>query len=117
MGIDLRLLPFDCDQGALVYSHTILDLGRNCELQREIRKLPALPVPDNFRSFVGREPEYNGICYGVTNKTPYGDPLQFVLAGNLCAVDLPKEAGHIEQAIWAYLKCLPHQTKVALYWN
>lgn len=117
MGVDLRLLPFDCDQGDFAFSHTILELGRDYDLHNEIRKLRKMPVPQTFTSFSGRAEGYEDTCYGVTNETPYGEPLEWVLAGELCAIKLSKDAPYKERAIWAYLQHLPPQTKVALYWH
>ena len=117
MSVDLRLLPFDCDRGDWAYSPTILELGGSYDLHDKIKKLRSMPVPKDFNSFCGRDEGYDGYCYGKTSETSYGEPLEWVLAGELCAIKLPKDAPYIERAIWAYLKHLPPQTKVALYWH
>lgn len=116
MGVDLRLLPFDCDQGDFAFSHTILEVGRDYDLHDKIRKLKSMPVPPKFTSFCG-DLENGETGYGVTNETPYGEALEFVLAGHLCAIPLPPDAFYRARAVWAYLKELPPHTKVALYWH
>lgn len=116
MGVDLRLLPFDADRGEFAYSHTILELGRDYALHEKIRKLRSMPVPSGFTSFSGRGDD-GDTCYGATIETPYGEPVEWVLAGELCAIELEEGGTYIERAIWAYLSHLPPQTKVALYWH
>lgn len=116
MGVDLRLLPFDCDKGDFAFSHTILELGRNYKVHHEINKLPSLPVPKSFTSFSGKSDNYDDTCYGETNTTPYGETLEYTTAGELCKV--PKRIRHDwERPVWAYLEALPPETKVALYWH
>lgn len=116
MGVDLALLPFDSDHGDFAYSHTMFEVGRDYELHGKIRKLKSMPVPKGFSSFraSGADGE---TTYGVTAETPYGEPLEYVLAGHLCAIKLSPDAPYIPRAIWAYLKELPAATKVALYWH
>lgn len=116
MGVDLRLLPFDSDSGDEAYSQTILELGSDYDLHDKIKQLPALPVPPSFRSFSGQVETFEGTCYGETKETPYGEPVLFVRAGDICSIRL-KDATYVERAIWAYLKELPRHTKVALYWH
>lgn len=115
MGVDLRLLPFDAD-GGVNFSHTMMEIGRDYDLHDKIRKLRSMPVPEDFTSFCARGAD-GETTYGKTLETPYGEPLEFVLAGELSAINLPPDAGHVPRAIWAYLKELPSRTKVALYWH
>lgn len=119
MGLDLTLLPFDCDQGNFCFSHTMLDCERRRDLFEAIMKmLKETPVPDGFMSFRGRTQE-GDTSYGVTTTTPYGAPLGWVPAGDL--VNLGVHIGvldnHLNRAIWAYLRELPKETKVALFWH
>lgn len=117
MGVDLRLLPFDSDQGDWAYSHTMFEVGRDYDLHDKIRGLPQMPVPGDFTTFSGRRPDYDEVCYGQTQTTPYGEPVLYALASHLTAIKLPPDASARLKAAWAYLKCLPPQTKVALYWH
>lgn len=119
MGLDLTLLPFDCDQGDFCFSHTMLDCERRRDLFEAVMEaLRETPVPDKFMSFRGRTQEGNS-CYGVTTRTPYGEPLGWVQAGDL--VKLGSHVGvldnYLNRAVWAYLEKLPYQTKVALFWH
>jgi hypothetical protein len=87
MGVDLRLLPFDADHGdGLSFSHTILEVGRNYDLHDKIRKLRSMPVPANFTSFCGLGDD-GELTYGVTIETPYGEPLEYVLAGEFIGTE------------------------------
>jgi hypothetical protein len=118
MGVDLRLLPFDADNGSdFAYSHTILEVGRDYDLHDKIKKLPSLPVPSGFTSFSGKQEGFDDTCYGLTIKTPYGEELKYVVARDLCAIELRKDAHNKLRGVWAYLSHLPPLTKVALYWH
>lgn len=116
MGVDLRLLPFDADQGDFAYSHTMMEVGRDYDLHGKIRALKSMPVPSDFTSFCARGVDGEP-TYGKTSETPYGEQLEYVLAGHLAAIKLPRDAWYGVRAVWAYLKELPPQTKVALYWH
>jgi hypothetical protein len=119
MGLDLTLIPFDCDTGVLAFSHTVLTLDRYRELFEDIGLLNQLPIPAKFHSFCGRHLGCDEPGYGQTEMTPYGEPIKCVLAG-----DLVKIGGkHLEKlnrktlGVFAYLACLDADTKVALYWH
>lgn len=119
MGLDLRLLPFDCDQGDFCFSHTMLSCERRRDLFDAIQDtLKETPVPDTFISFQGRD-EDGDTRYGKTSTTPYGDPLGWVTASDL--LGFRRHVGVLDnyqnRAIWAYLEKLPLKTKVALYWH
>jgi hypothetical protein len=124
MGLDLSLLPFDCDLDTIHYSHTILDCERRYALFDPLQALAdalGRPVPADFRSFRGE-----GSCcdcgephYGPTTTTPYGTTLYAVTVDAL--LSFTQNPGVQEstknRAIWAYLAVLPAETKVALYWH
>jgi hypothetical protein len=122
MGVDLRLLPFEADNaGGISFSHSILSLERRRELWDPIAKIEAAhghDVPDGFCSFLSRGKD-GDTCYGRTTTTPYGSRLKYVTAGDLkqLANHPAVTDNHINQAIWAYLACLPDSTKIALYWH
>lgn len=116
MGVDLRLLPFDCDQGDFAFSHSILNFDGSYEFYDRINKLPQMPVPKDFTSFCGRSENYDDTCYGRTVETPYGEHVKFALAGDLAKVNLDGDY-YQQKATQAYLKALPPHTKVALYWH
>lgn len=114
MGLDLTLLPFDSER----FSHTVLTCERSIDLFEEIGKLQAVRVPTEFNTFVAQDDEH-GDHYGNTQDTPYGEPLTFVLVEQLLPFSKYEEVtdNFKNRAIWAYLKQLPRDTKVALYWS
>lgn len=118
MGLDLRLLPFDADVDVVTFSHTILSCERRRELFEELLKLPSVEVPERFYSFTSREASCGESHYGVTRDTPYGEPLDYVRVKDLLAYSDHEGVtdNGKNRAIWAYLKCLPPENKVALYW-
>lgn len=120
MGIDLKLLPFDAESMAVSFSHSVINVTRSRQLFEEISKIPAHPVPDNFSSFLGKP--CDGDCgerhYGKTVEDPYGGRVSWLYAIELIQFD---DHPHVKEdwrnrAVWAYLKALPAETKVALYW-
>lgn len=117
MGLLLTLLPFDADCEGIAYSHTMLPMDQGEHLTT-LLKLSARPVPEHFSSYMRREGG-EGSRYGITTKTPYGEPLEYVTAReflNVCAA-LDMGDGHRTHASLAYLKELDPNTKVALYWH
>lgn len=119
MGLDLTLLPFDAEEPP--YSHTMLDVDRSdFDPILKIEKRVGKDVPERFTSFYSRdellpqEPHY-----GRTTKTPYGEPLKYVLIRDIIGAfnDLRDEGGEKNQAIYKYLLELSSNTKVALYWH
>ncbi len=116
MGLDLCLLPFDGDSGNWAYSHTMLQCNRDSELFEKIQKLKSIRVPPDFGTFHCRDDEYEQPHYGNTQETPYGEPVEYVLAHDLVKIT-PDDTGYVNKAVWAYLKELPPRTKVALFWR
>jgi len=120
MGLDLRLLPFDCNNPNLSFSHTVLD----CERRRglfdvilKIEKTVGAAVPRGFASLSNRNPSSGETGYGETTRTPYGDTLMAIRVCHLLTVR--KHEGAVDnwknRAIWSYLAELPLDTQVALY--
>ena len=118
MGVDLLLLPIDYESKQLSFSHTVLSCERDYMLFEEIQGLLislSTPIPDNLTTFVGRREGVEDTCYGGTITDPYGDQIRCVSVKWLLQVTLEKIGRN--KAIWAYLECLPPETKVALYWH
>lgn len=119
MGLDLTLLPFDAEEPP--FSHTMLSVDRSdFDPILKIEKRLGKNVPKQFTSFYSRD----GLLpqephYGRTTKTPYGDPLKYVLIQDIIGAfnDLADEDSHKNRAIYDYLQALPSRTKVALYWH
>lgn len=121
MRLYLALLPFDADHGEWGFSHTILSLERRSELFDAILKLEeerGQPVPEEFGTYLCRDDEYEEAHYGNTQGTPYGEQLMWVSAGGLMGFGWHESISETPKndAAWAYLRALPPQTKVALYW-
>lgn len=110
MGIDLTLLPFDCDYEYLVFSHTVLQLPRDYALFDKIRDTPQKEVPAGFTSYVSQDDAYEESHYGETIEDPYGDKLRYTTAGELKRCGIAGPTG-------AYVNELPDDNKVALFWH
>ncbi len=120
MGVDISLLPFDADSG-VYFSHTILSLERRRDLWdpiAEIEKRFGRDVPERFTSYMGTGADGDP-AYGNTQQTSYGEVLKYVLVQDLLLISKHEDItdNHKNRAIWAYLSCLPANTKVALYWH
>lgn len=119
MGLDLTLLPFDADHDSISYSFTALRCEPRRELFEKLLELPAIKVPDRFRSYLCRDDAFEESHYGITTTTPYGEPLTFVEVEAL--LEYRNDPGvldnYLNQAVWSYLACLQSRTKVALYWH
>lgn len=121
MGLDLTLLPIDVLSSMGSFSHTILPLNRYTELFEDIGDAAmrgdgnARTVPENFHTYLSNAE--GEACYGVTVKTPYGDPLLMIrreiLLGFTDHVGVRSTARN--RAAWAYLAALPPETWIALY--
>ncbi len=115
MGLHLTLLPF----WGKDFSDTLLRCVDRRELFEEIKKLTAERVPTYFESHLSSEKDIETTHYGNTQSDQYGDILTC-----LTVAELLKLAAHeavldnsVNRAIWAYIKELPSDTKVALYWG
>lgn len=110
----LKLLPFDCDNATLSFSHTVLWAGRFTEgVFQFIESLPQLPVPEGFTSYVGRQE------HDRTTENPYGEKVTYTNAEELCKIpsEVRESFGHTDRAVWAYLSELKPLTKVAIFWH
>jgi len=117
MGLDLKLLPV-CGKD-LDYSHVVLDMVRCKELFEALMQLPSRDILPTFDTFLCRDGEYEEEHYGNTQEDAYGERLQMVAVRELLRfVDHP---GVYEEpqnrAVWAYLRELPEESMIALYWD
>lgn len=125
MGLDLKLLPmerwFDGTEGnpGWGYSHSVLSLDRHQALFDRIGLLDAKELEDNVPSYVGRDvPDGSAegeTMYGVMTTTPWGDPITWVTAGELAAVDW-SDTFPWNNAVHSFLRALPATTRVILWW-
>jgi len=122
MGVDLKLLIVDGKiDGVPYFSHSMLEVSRRRELWGpigEIEKKVGRDVPVNFYTFVGRQ-ENGEHGYGQTNCTPYGDPLKYVTVADLLPIESLEgvQDSPTNVAIWAWMKAMPPETMIALYWH
>jgi hypothetical protein len=122
MGIDLKLLPFDADSEFISFSHTVLGLNRRSELWPIIELIEqewGLVVPPHFSTFVGHHEGCEETGYGDTQTTAYGQPLRYVLAQHLNPLSNHRAVTDDDKnrAIWAYIRELRDDTKIALFWD
>lgn len=110
MGIDLTLLPFDCDHEYLSFSHNVLQLPRDYNLFDKIRATTQNEVPEGFTSYVSRDDAYEETHYGKTTEDPYGEKVRYTTAGELKKCGIYGPSG-------AYVNELPDENKVALFWH
>lgn len=121
MSIDLKLLIVDGRIGTGGYSHTIIELGQWSEwLDRKLSK-KARTIPGfTLNSYVARIPDgswkdENG--YGEVKQTPYGEDLTYVSAKEFVdAVGKEKWEG-LGAAALAYVRALPPDTLIGLYYH
>lgn len=113
MSVFLRLIPFGRENDSLTFSHNFFNCDKDYYLFEQLKQISTFPVPPNFESFFDNE---NGYDYGVITKTPYDEALTYALVKDLLECK-PHSEAQTNKAIWAYLKQLPPQTKVALYWH
>lgn len=124
MGLDLTLIPIDHDSReydtepstSWGFGHSLLQMDRDYELFKKFQRLESGDVPADFATFTSRDEACEEPHYGQTQETPYGKPLRCVLAGQLVSVKT-EELSDRNTAVMAYLKALPVNTKVALYWS
>jgi hypothetical protein len=121
MSVDLTLLPFDGDLSDLSFSHTVLNVYSNYDLHDQINKLSQLDVPDGFNSYMSRNDKpddyyFGESCYGKTIEDCYGKHVKYTTVKELLTI---KEKYWTARSVpvYAYLKALDPQTKVALYWH
>jgi hypothetical protein len=117
MSLDLEILP-QFTQGA-DYSHDVIKLDRENELLIFIYALwleKGIETPNGIHSHrsIGIDEE---TCYGLTLEDAHGKPLKSILAKELKdALSLYKPQHWRNKAFLAYLKKMPNDLKLWLYW-
>ena len=122
MSLDLTLLPVDHD-GKLGHAHSMLDCDAGGGIYDAMARLGIsekrlTDPPDDFFTFraTGADGEPR---YGRTTETPYGEPIRCARIRDL--LRLTEEPVITEsrknRAVWAWLRAMPPDTKVALYWH
>lgn len=116
MGVDLKIIPVDCDfvkEGkGLYFGHSLLTCEREYSFFEEINSLEKHEIKAPFGCFVANGP--NGGCgYGDREKDPYGEMLKTVSVSDFleCKAMCVKN-----MAIKEYVKLLPVNTELVLFW-
>lgn len=119
MSLDLTLIPVEHDDGRWGYGHTVLRMDAANYIHDLIERfnLRETDPPDKFNTYLSRDDKYEEPHYGETNEDPYGEPLRCVRAGDLGALVLHENVTARDRAVWAYIRQLPPETKIALYWH
>lgn len=121
MGRYLRLLPFEADLPPKhCFTYTVLNLGQDIRLWGPIDEIEArtgADVPENFNSLMGGLND-EVTHWGPTVEVDEGVRLQYVRAQDLVPLSdhVAVKSVTPTRAAWAYLRELPPETKVALYW-
>ena len=137
MSLDLTLLPMRVGD-FINFSHTMLSLQTNSsDLFDAIQRILDMPnsqlyieglelntayhikgeVAGDFTCYLARDPATEESCYGQVTEDAYGKKLQWVSARALSDIDPELVKGTLNQPAWAYLKTLPYNSKVVLYWS
>ncbi len=121
MGRDLTLLPLDAGNiGSWGYSHTILRLPRDYDMQADVLELELvelLPEADISSMTGGRVPDGESAgeqMYGRLTNDPYGNKYRFARAGALAKV-LAKH--YPDHQTTAYVRALKPEHPVILEWS
>lgn len=122
MSLELKFLPIE---GAAFapFARSAVFAGSNVEWFEALEK-HALEngesIPKNFTSYFSTVPDGSmegESCYGVMKMSPYGLPLKTLTVKQvldfLAKKEMKKPAA---QAALAYLKCLPADQSIVLYW-
>ena len=82
-----------------------------------IEKQEGRDVPENFHCYLSSH-EQVGNCYGVLTKTPYGDNLKYIKAKHLGEIPklLETDGSNYNKSVGAFLKNLPPEAYIVLYW-
>ncbi len=113
MGLQLRLLPIEGIKEEIKGSGNFLNCEKDKVLFEQIEQINASTVPSDFQAYHDTE---EGFVYGSLTKDAYGTELNYVFVKELLKFK-PNSESQTNKAIWAYLKQLPPEGKIALYWN
>lgn len=125
MGLDLALIP--------IQYHTNLRLwygGTRIQCDRDYDVFAQIPGchyrgPEYARKPVARSRQLGAVelstwtgdeGWAHVEEDPYGTPLEYILAGHLAKVNVDK-ASPWNQACFAFIRALPKDTPVVLWWS
>ncbi len=120
MGVDLKLLVTHGNRQAnagIAFAHTMIELERRSDLWEpigDVESEKAYPLS----SYVARDADGES-CYGRIEKDCYGADIRWVEAGALAKLHDNANVTNnpTNRAAWAFLRELPPDTMIALYWH
>ena len=120
MGLDLRILPEYTERNH-DFSHDILSFHRDeiLDLIGDKEKECGHEILEPFNSYTSRDDKYEESHYGETFKTPYGNVIKFLYARDLkeCLKNVNIENMYWRnKAIITYIRQLPDNLRIYLYW-
>lgn len=111
MGIDLKIYPLEAanriDLWAQEYEHLMFHRDSDIFSQiggYELVKVAIEPTPIKYS------------CPDFLVKDAYGEPLTWILASEFSKIKLPHDISQKNKAIFEFLKTLPKQCMIILYW-
>ena len=118
MGVDLRLLPMRYDTLAL----SMLEMDRDNDLFdiiAETELKDGIVVDDKGIQSNSATLKNGDTGYGTTIKTPYGNKMKSLTAGQLskCFASYKADISRENKAVIAYIKAYPKDKKVYLFWH
>lgn len=125
MGLDLTLLPaYNLWED---FSHDVLSMDRDPELLEKISNLEnikGVPVKEggiNSHQGIDQTGKWENPCYSKTELTPYGNRIKSLLASELQdlfdSYNSEHVFGHRNKAVFNYIKELPKNLPIYLYWH
>ncbi len=114
MSLHLTLLPIVGINELITSRTNFLTCERDNYLFEQIDQIISSPVPPDFKSFYSTEDCYYE--YGSLTKDGFDEELNYIFVKELLKLK-PLSESQTNKAIWAYLKQLPPEGKIALYWS
>ena len=112
MGVDLRLHPMKYHTMDWWLGTESFSLDRDYELQFQVKRCASKLIPSTKRVQLYKD-------HGVSNTTEdaYGELLRYAEAGELAKCSLSKNASPWNRAAWEFIRNLPPETPVILWWH
>lgn len=120
MGLDLNLLvsysPTSTD-----FANTLISCSREgqfFDILENVQKQHGVEIDNPITSYTGSSKYYDDICFGDTYKTPYGEVIKGVKSKYLkSALENFKPTNYINRATISFIKELPDELIIYLYWH
>lgn len=122
MGLGLSLLPIFVPGSSKEVSNDIISLERDDDLFEFIKELAnkdGVDVPrGGISSYLGEQKGFEGTCYGTTEFNKEGKRLKSLVAGELTVLfsEYVTESWQ-NKAVFAYVKELPPNWPIYLFWH